>query len=121
MRDIRKIISLGGFDNKVRLGGVEINATDYELEEFAELLADLISEETILQLIRHDDYLLEKIQEEFFNDEEEYLRPYNPKAKIMEMFNDLYDETRTKKEVFEEIAEELGITFKAVEKAYYSK
>jgi len=48
-------------------------------------------------------------------------RKYNKHKKIMELFKKYYDDTKTVKEVLEKIALELGISFKAVEKSYYSK
>lgn len=48
-------------------------------------------------------------------------RGYHKKGFIIELFNKYHNSTKTKKEVFMQIANELNITVKAVEKAYYSK
>lgn len=48
-------------------------------------------------------------------------RKYNKKAKIKSLFLKYYDETKTKKEALTRISLELKLSFKAVEKAYYSK
>lgn len=48
-------------------------------------------------------------------------RKYNKSSSIKSLFKKYYDETKTKKEVFTQISLELEISYKAVEKAYYSK
>lgn len=48
-------------------------------------------------------------------------REYNKRSKILNLFKKYYDSTKTKKEVFIQIAKELNISFKAVEKAFYTK
>ena len=48
-------------------------------------------------------------------------RKYNKKSYIKSLFKKYYDENKTKKEVFTKISLELKISYKAVEKAYYSK
>jgi len=50
-----------------------------------------------------------------------FKREYNKNKKIKMLFSRYYDETKTKKEVLKKISEELNISYKAVEKAYYKK
>lgn len=66
-------------------------------------------------------YLLAK--EYFMIDEEqrEILRPYNKKEKILSLFSSHKSKEKTKADVFREISQELNISYKAVEKAYYTK
>lgn len=47
-------------------------------------------------------------------------RKYNKKSYIKSLFKKYYNENKTKKEVFTRISLELKISYKAVEKAYYS-
>ena len=49
------------------------------------------------------------------------VRKYNTNKKILTLFKKHYNDSKTKKEVFEIIAKDLKISFKAVEKAYYKK
>lgn len=48
-------------------------------------------------------------------------RKYYKKSYIKSLFQKYYDENKTKKEIFTKISLELKISYKAVEKAYYSK
>ena len=48
-------------------------------------------------------------------------RNYNTNNKIKKLFIKYYDETKTKKDILQKIADKLNITYKAVEKAYYKK
>lgn len=48
-------------------------------------------------------------------------RKNSKNKKIKDLFEKYYNSTKTKTEVFNTIANELNITFKAVEKAYYKK
>lgn len=48
-------------------------------------------------------------------------REYNNKEKIKLLFKKYHKPTNTKKETFSIIANELNISIKAIEKAYYSK
>lgn len=48
-------------------------------------------------------------------------RSHNKKELVLKLFEKYHSATRTKKEVFEQVANELNITVKAVEKAYYLK
>ena len=48
-------------------------------------------------------------------------RNYNTNAYIKILFDKYFNDTKTKKEVLELIADELSISYKAAEKAYYKK
>ena len=137
IKDIRRIIYSDGFDCKVRIGNKEIQVTEQELEEFFDAVGWLPSDElmseyimdysevitidTIKEIIRDREY---DVSDLFDDDDDEYYkntRVYNKREKIIELFKSYYDDKKTKKEVFIQIADELNISFKAVEKAFYSK
>lgn len=125
------LIYVEGNNYKFTINGIDIFLNEVELEELIKSLLGYIG--TIDDIYSTFEYLEYKDEfeeylkckdefEEWKNyNEEEYKQPYNPRAKIKKMFEERYLPTRTKKEIFKEIAEELGITFKAVEKAYYAK
>lgn len=48
-------------------------------------------------------------------------RPHNKREKIIMLFNKYKSKQETKASIFREIAKELNISYKAVEKAYYAK
>lgn len=48
-------------------------------------------------------------------------RSYNKHQAILKLFNQYYCEEKTKKSVFKKISDELQISIKAIEKAYYKK
>lgn len=71
-----------------------------------------------------DDYtdFLESIQNpKMYSKYKSNKRKYHKKILILELFNKYHDDKKTKKEVFIQIAKELNISFKAVEKAFYTK
>lgn len=115
------LINLEGNNFKFTFNGIDIFLNEVELEELIKSLLGYVG--TTDELYSSLEYLEYKDEFEEWknNNEEEYKQPYNPRAKIKKMFEERYTPTHTKKEIFKEIAEELGITFKAVEKSYYSK
>ena len=66
-------------------------------------------------------YLLAKDYFTTDENQEEILRPYNKKEKIISLFNEYTTNEKSKADVFREISQELNISYKAVEKAYYRK
>lgn len=80
--------------------GESLNLSEYDLSEF---------------------YLLAKEYFTIEEDQREILRPYNKKEKIISLFNEYKTNEKTKADVFREISTELNISFKAVEKAHYTK
>jgi len=48
-------------------------------------------------------------------------RPYHKKRVVYALFEKYHDDNKTKAETFTKIAKELGISYKAVEKACYPK
>lgn len=59
--------------------------------------------------------------EDVENEQIEVPKGYNKREKIIELFNQYKSKNKTKSEVFRQISNELKITYKAVEKAYYKK
>lgn len=83
-----------------------------------------LSSGEILELSEYDlseFYLLAKTYFTIDEDQPEILRPYNKKETIISLFNQYKTKEKTKADVFREISTELNISFKAVEKAYYTK
>lgn len=79
-----------------------------------------LSESEIIEIIEYAKSLKKNIDKQLY----ESLFPkqkYHKNKKIKKLFKKYYTASKTKKEVFQQIALELQITYKAVEKAYYIK
>lgn len=125
MKDVRTLIYLGGENYKVKIGNIEIQLTEQEIDTFIKSIAHMISDELIQDIIQDREYdVSDLFNDDDDDDDDDYYkktRVYNKREKIIELFNSHYDNKKTKKEVFIQIAKELNITFKAVEKAFYTK
>lgn len=99
------------------------------ISEYISLLDDVelidIIEESIDQIYKLHDPLIGKLARQVVDASLKHIpktkRSHNKKDHILRLFNEYHVDIRTKKETFEQIARELNITLKAVEKAYYSK
>lgn len=122
----------------------ELNLFEYEITNEKKIELSTIQISQLLNDIFNDyDYFKYELDYQFLNIINEHLkdkkenedkttkqtkkkktikkRNYNTNAYIKILFDKYFNDTKTKKEVLELIADELSISYKAAEKAYYKK
>jgi N-acetylglutamate synthase-like GNAT family acetyltransferase len=97
---------LGNEKHLVFTGEKEVELTEEEMREIF-----LYAVENEIYLIKRGFELIQKTPK----------KKYHKSQKIKTLFNKYHKDGMTKKEVFIKIANELNITYKAVEKSYYKK
>jgi hypothetical protein len=98
----------------------KLNVFEYEIDD-KKIELTIIQISNLLDGILNDyEYLKYNIDFKcIYNEEDEdTIRNYNKGNKIVELFNTYYNKKRTKKSVYEQIGNELGIKWKSVQKTY---
>ncbi len=102
----------------------KLNVFEYEIDDDKKIELTIIQISNLLDGILNDyEYLKYNIDFKcIYNEDDEYdedtIRNYNKGNKIVELFNTYYNKKRTKKSVYEQIGNELGIKWKSVQKTY---
>lgn len=111
-------------DKKIELNTIQIskllndifNDYDYFKYELDYQFLDIINEQLKDKNENEDKTIRKTIKKKTIKK-----RNYNTNTNIKNLFDKYYNDTKTKKEIFELIADELSLSVKAVEKAYYKK